>query len=179
GFVLNSAGRRAGVSSASSNSQMNSRSRRDTEGLRLLGTYRFLSRVPIEELVTTSRSVRSLPQPCVDFRAGMMPVLLVSDETQPAEIGRCRSPQRSDRGLKLRSELHQVAAARRRCRTRSSTSCQRETIWLALKIDEYVPEMIPMSSARAKLRTENPPNKNSASRGNTTVNEGATAAARG
>ena len=44
-------------------------------------------------------------------------------------------------------------------------------IWLALKIDEYVPDTMPTRSARAKFRIENPPNRYSAKSVRTTVND--------
>src|SRR5439155_2179016 len=63
------------------------------------------------------------------------------------------------------------ATAVARWRILSSSSCQSETIWLALKIDEYVPETMPITSASAKLRIEKPPNSRSASSVSTTVSD--------
>ena len=50
-----------------------------------------------------------------------------------------------------------------RPRRRSSQRCQSTSSGLATNTDEYVPMMMPMSSARTKSRIASPPNRNSAS----------------
>ena len=49
--------------------------------------------------------------------------------------------------------------------------CQSTKIGLAIKIEEYVPAMIPMNKASTKYFIVTPPNKNKASRTNKTVSE--------
>ena len=49
-----------------------------------------------------------------------------------------------------------------RARRRSSQACQTTSSGLALKIEEYVPETMPISSARTKTRIDSPPKRSSA-----------------
>ena len=80
---------------------------------------------------------------------------------RPGCVGRPQDAVRRTRGAARRR-------SRRPCR-RSSQSCQSTSSGLATKIDEYVPEMMPISSARTKSLIAAPPNSSSASSVMTTV----------